>query len=233
MLEVKDLHAGYGGSAVLHGVNLRVDDGEAVVMLGPNGHGKTTLLKVISGMIKPSQGSVTFNGRELTTLPPDEIVGLGVTHIPQGDMPFPQMTVLENLQMGAYRGNVWANRSQALERVFALFPKLAERRTQMAKSLSGGERRMLALGRGLMGKPQILLIDEPSLGLAPLITEQVYGLIGEIKATGVSILLIDESANHVSDLAQRVYVMGGGHVVREGPAATILGDEALLAAYLG
>jgi branched-chain amino acid transport system ATP-binding protein len=233
MLQVSDLQAGYGGSQVLHGVSLHVQDGEAVVILGPNGHGKTTLLRAISGLIQPTGGRVELEGREITRLEPEAIVAAGVVHIPQGDLLFPEMTVLENLLMGAYRSDAWRERNTKAERVFALFPRLAERKKQLARSLSGGERRMLALGRGLMSKARIFMIDEPSLGLAPLVIEQVYETIREIRRTGLSILLVEENANHITGLADRVYLLEAGTLVREGTADELLQNEALLAAYLG
>ncbi len=233
MLTVNGLTAGYGGSQVLHGVSLHVAAGETVVVLGPNGHGKTTLLRAISGLLRPTAGTVELDGVNLTHLPTEAIVAAGVVHIPQGDLPFPEMTVLENLLVGAYRPEAWAERHERLERVFALFPRLAERRKQLARSLSGGERRMLALGRGLMSKARVLMIDEPSLGLAPLVIEQVYNTIHEIKRSGLSILLVDENADHVAGLADRMYLLEAGTLVREGPAEELLRDQALLAAYLG
>jgi branched-chain amino acid transport system ATP-binding protein len=233
MLQVSDLQAGYGGSQVLHSISLHVQDGEAVVILGPNGHGKTTLLRAISGLIQPTGGRVALEGREITRLEPEAIVAAGVIHIPQGDLLFPEMTVLENLLMGAYRSDAWRERNKKLEQVFALFPRLAERKKQLARSLSGGERRMLALGRGLMGKARIFMIDEPSLGLAPLVIEQVYETIREIRRTGLSILLVEENANRIAGLADRVYLLEAGTLVREGTADELLQNEALLAAYLG
>jgi branched-chain amino acid transport system ATP-binding protein len=233
MLTVSDLHAGYGGSEVLHTISLHVHEGEAVVVLGPNGHGKTTLLRAISGLIRPTSGAVMIGDKAIAGLPPEAIVAAGVTHIPQGDLVFPEMTVLENLLMGAYRALAWRERNTRIERVFGLFPRLAERKAQLARSLSGGERRMLALGRGLMGDAKILMIDEPSLGLAPLVIEQVYETIREIRESGMAILLMDENANHLEGLADRVYLLESGVLVREGTPAELLADEALLAAYLG
>ena len=234
MLKVVDLHAGYGGSEVLHSVSLQVGEGEAVVILGPNGHGKSTLLRAISGLIRPTAGRVELDGRVLSNLPPHEIVAAGVIHIPQGDLPFPELTVMENLLMGAYRSEAWQQRHQRLEQVFALFPVLAERRNQLARSLSGGERRMLALGRGLMGKARLLMIDEPSLGLAPFLIDNVYETIRAIKhKQGLAILLADENADHIAGFADRVYLLESGSLVREGTAEDMLRDEALLAAYLG
>jgi len=234
LLKVTDLKAGYGGSEVLHSISLFVNEGEAVVILGPNGHGKSTLLRAISGLIQPTGGSVEMDGRVISDLLPHDIVAAGVIHIPQGDLPFPDLTVMENLLMGAYRTEAWRERKQKLEQVFQLFPTLAERRNQLARSLSGGERRMLALGRGLMGKARILMIDEPSLGLAPFLIDDVYATIREInQKQGLAVLLADENADHIAGLANRVYLLEAGALVREGSAQELLKDEALLAAYLG
>lgn len=233
MLKVTDLHAGYGDSEVLHSLSLSVDEGEAVMVLGPNGHGKTTLLRTISGLLRPTAGAVEFNGKIISHLRAEEIVTEGVIHIPQGDLPFPEMTVLENLLMGAYLSEAWQERKRKLERVYELFPVLGERKNQLARSLSGGERRMLAVGRGLMGKAKILMIDEPSLGLAPLITENLYKTIQEINKSGLSILLVDENADHVEGLADRVYLLESGVLIKEGTAEEMLQDEVLLATYLG
>ncbi len=233
MLKVTDLVAGYAGSEVLHGLSLQVGDGESVVVLGPNGHGKTTLLRAISGLIRPSAGVIEFDGRVISNKSASEIVATGLVHIPQGDLPFPELTVMENLLMGAYRPEAWRERKQKLQQVFELFPVLAERPNQLARSLSGGERRMLALGRGLMGKAKLFMIDEPSLGLAPFLIENVYETIQNIKKTGLSILLVDENAEHVAGLADRVYLLEAGVLIKEGSAEEMLRDEALLEAYLG
>jgi branched-chain amino acid transport system ATP-binding protein len=233
MLEVRDLHAGYAGSEVLFGVSLRVDQGEGVVVLGPNGHGKTTLLRAISGLVRPTAGVVELDGELISDKRPDEIAAAGVIHIPQGDLLFPEMTVYENLVMGAYVKRAWRERQQRLSRVYQLFDWLPERKDQLARSLSGGERRMLALARGLMADARVLLIDEPSLGLAPVITEQIYASIRGIKESGLAILIADENANHLAALADRVYLLETGTFVREAPADRLLADEALLATYLG
>jgi branched-chain amino acid transport system ATP-binding protein len=233
MLKVKDLHAGYGGSEVLDSLSLQVDDGQAVVVLAPNGHGKTTLLRVISGLVRPTSGTVEFDGQVISKLRASEIVAAGVIHIPQGDLPFPELTVMENLLMGAYRPEAWRERKQKLEQVYELFPTLGERTNQLARSLSGGERRMLALGRGLMAKAKLLMIDEPSLGLAPFLIEKVYQAIREINESGMAILLADENADQIEGLADRVYLLESGTLVKEGSVEEMLRDEALLSAYLG
>src|SRR5947208_6668302 len=233
MLEVRGLVAGYGGGEVLHGIDLFVNEGEGVIVLGPNGHGKTTLLRAITGLLPPRAGQVLLDGKDITHWKAEAIAAAGVIHIPQGDLLFAEMTVTENLLMGAYHGPTWSERNARLGRVYELFPWLKERGGQLARSLSGGERRMLALGRGLMSKARLLLIDEPSLGLAPLVIEQVYETIHEIKRSGLSILLMDENADHVGGLADRMYLLEAGVLVREGPTDELLRDEALLAAYLG
>lgn len=233
MLKVTDLQAGYAGSEVLHAISMQVGDGECVVVLGPNGHGKTTLLRAISGLIRPTAGTVEFDGQTISNKNASAIVAAGVIHIPQGDLPFPELTVMDNLLMGAYRPDAWRERKQRLELVFELFPVLAERPNQLARSLSGGERRMLAIGRGLMSKARLLMIDEPSLGLAPFLIENVYETIRNIRKTGLAILLVDENADHIADLADRVYLLEAGTLIKQGRAEDMLRDEALLAAYLG
>jgi branched-chain amino acid transport system ATP-binding protein len=233
ILQVTGLHAGYAGSEVLHGIDLTVGEGEGVVVLGPNGHGKSTLLRAISGLLRPSAGTLEFDGEDITRRRADQIAAAGLVHIPQGDLLFPEMSVLENLLMGAYHREIWPERHDRLARVFDLFPWLRDRRSQLASSLSGGERRMLALGRGLMSRARLLLMDEPSLGLAPAIIEQIYESIRTVRESGLSLLLADENATHIADIADRVYLLETGVLVREAPAADLLGDEALLAAYLG
>jgi branched-chain amino acid transport system ATP-binding protein len=233
MLKVTDLQAGYAGSEVLHSLSMRVEDGESVVVLGPNGHGKTTLLRAISGLIRPTAGTVEFDGQVVSNKRASDIVASGIVHIPQGDLPFPELTVMENLLLGAYRPEAWRERKERLEQVFDLFPDLKARPKQLARSLSGGERRMLALGRGLMSKAKVLMIDEPSLGLAPFLIHNVYEAIRNIRKTGLSILLVDENADHIAGLADRVYLLEAGTLIKEGNADEMLRDKALMAAYLG
>jgi branched-chain amino acid transport system ATP-binding protein len=233
MLEVKGLVAGYGGGEVLHGIDLTVNEGEGVIVLGPNGHGKTTLLRAITGLMPVRAGSVIFDGKDITPWRADSIAAAGLVHIPQGDLLFPEMTVTENLLMGAYNRVTWAERSTRLGRVYELFPWLKERGAQLARTLSGGERRMLALGRGLMSKARLLVVDEPSLGLAPLATQQIYASIQKVKDGGLSLLIADENANHIAGLADRVYLLETGSLVRQGAADELLRDKALLESYLG
>ncbi|MDW8352256.1 MAG: ABC transporter ATP-binding protein [Anaerolineae bacterium] len=233
MLKVNDLHAGYDGSEVLHSLSLYVGDGESVVVLGPNGHGKTTLLRTISGLIRPTAGTIEFDGQVISNKDTSDIVAAGIIHIPQGDLPFPELTVKENLLLGAFRPEAWRERKRKLEQVYALFPVLKERSNQLARSLSGGERRMLALGRGLMSKARLLMIDEPSLGLAPFMIDKVYEAIMNIHKAGLSILLADENANHISGLADRVYLLEAGTLIAQGSVDEMLQNKALLSAYLG
>jgi branched-chain amino acid transport system ATP-binding protein len=233
LLLVDDLHAGYGGTEILRGISLRVDAGETVVVLGPNGHGKTTLLRAISGLVKPTGGRIELDGRPLTGRSPDSVVARGVVQIPQGDLLFGEMTVLDNLLMGAYRAASWSRRRERLDAVFAIFPRLGERRKQLARTLSGGERRMLGIGRGLMNDAKILLIDEPSLGLAPVVIADVYRQIQEIKQRDTTVLLVEESAGHVRGLADRVYVLESGRVVMDGETNDLLSREDLVRSYLG
>lgn len=233
LLDVVNVVAGYGGSEVLHGISLSIFARETVVILGPNGHGKTTLLRTISGLLPTRRGQITLDGKQVNGHAADAIAGQGLVHIPQGDLLFPEMTVLENLLMGAYRASAWTRRQERLDQILMFFPRLAERQKQLARTLSGGERRMLAIGRGLMGDARLLMVDEPSLGLAPVIIEDLYRRLGEIKASGLPILLVEESAAHVEELADRMYLLENGEIAREGTAREILADEAVLRSYLG
>ena len=233
ILTIEGLEAGYGGATVLHGIDLSVDDGEVVVVLGPNGHGKTTLLRAVSGLIAAKAGSLHFAGEDITGWSPDRIAEVGLIHIPQGDLPFGEMTVEDNLLMGAYVKAAWKQRRKRLDRVFEVLPLLKDRRSQLANSLSGGERRMLAIGRGLMAEVKLLMIDEPSLGLAPRMIDHIYEQINGIKQSGLAVLLADENVDHIERLADRVLLLESGQFIREGPASELLADEALLSAYLG
>ncbi len=233
MLRLEGVCAGYGTVGVLHDVTLRVDAGEVVTMIGCNGAGKSTTLKCVSGLIRAGAGRIVFEDRDITRAPEHEIVAMGLVQVPEGRRVFPKMTVAENLDMGAYTRRDAAGIRADLDRVFALFPVLAERRRQTAGTLSGGEQQMLTVGRELMAKPRLLLLDEPSLGLAPLIVAQIFRVIAELAASGVTILLVEQNAQAALHLAQRGYVMETGRITLEGPSAQLLADENVRTAYLG
>ncbi len=233
LLELRDISAGYGVQQVLRGVSMEASEGELVTLIGPNGHGKTTLLRCISGLVRLTHGGIDFEGARLDGLEVHRIVKRGIVHVPQGDMIFPDMTVLDNLLMGAYLPSARAEVDERLEGIFELLPALAERRGQVSSTLSGGERRMLGIGRGLMTGGRILLIDEPSLGLAPLAIEQIYEVIANLKQRGRTILLVEENAERVLDLADRIYLLDDGRIVWQGAAEELADQEEILEAYLG
>ena len=233
MLEIENLSAGYGNQRVLHGVSLSLGDGQLVSVLGPNGHGKTTLLRCISGIVHPATGHIRLDREEIGGLRIDQIVHRGVVHIPQGDLIFPQMSVLENLLMGAYLETNPATTKQRLDQVYGLLPHLRERQQQIANTLSGGERRMLAIGRGLMIGGKTLLIDEPSLGLAPLAIDLIYQVLTNLKAEGRSILLVEENASRVADVADLAYLLDDGRIVWQGLAQQMWDNAELIETYLG
>jgi len=232
LLEVSELRAGYGQVNVLHEVALAVDQGEIVVVLGANGAGKTTTIRAISGTI-PRAGTVTFAGRSIVGSSAEAIVRTGIAQVPQGRGTFPELSVLDNLRIGAYTrrdGGV----GDDVERWFATFPRLAERRDQRAGSLSGGEQQMLAIARALMSRPTLLLCDEPSLGLAPIIVQEMFQIIDSLsKQEGIAVLLVEQNANLAMDIAQRVYLLETGRIVASGDAATISADDSIRKAYLG
>jgi branched-chain amino acid transport system ATP-binding protein len=231
LLTIEGLHVSYGRIEALRGVTLDVDDGEIVTLLGANGAGKTTTLRTVSGLLHPTAGAVTFDGQRIDGLKAHEIVALGISHVPEGRRVFPRMTVIENLKMGAYlrRGSL----TDDLERVFTLFPVLKDRRTQDGGTLSGGEQQMLAIGRALMGKPRLLLLDEPSMGLAPLIVTRIFEILGEINTQGTTILLVEQNAAQALQLAGRGYVLETGAVVLNDTADALLSDDRVRSAYLG
>lgn len=233
MLDIDNVNTYYGELQVLRDVSLEVKDGEIVVVLGPNGHGKSTLLKTICGLLPPASGSIRFNGKEITNLPTQKIVEMGVIYIAEERHLFREMTVLENLKLGAYNRNARGKESENLEYVFELFPKLRKLRNQVASTLSGGEARMLAIGRGLMSSGKFLAIDEPSIGLAPFLRTEVFKTIGEIKRIGVDILLVEQIIAEASDLADRVYVLEDGRVVFEGDKNAVLENEVVREVFLG
>lgn len=233
MLEVTGLTAGYGKATALHDIALRVDSGEIVAILGPNGAGKTTLVNAIARVLRPMGGSVVFDGADLTSIPPFEVIARGVALVPEGRRIFPKMTVVENLDLGAYAATARPERDSNLDWVHEIFPRLAERHNQEAGTLSGGEQQMLAIGRALMSKPKLLLLDEPSLGLAPIIVQGIFEVLAEINQAGVSILLVEQNAVEALDLAGRGYVLEEGRIVGEDSADALRNDERLRKAYLG
>jgi branched-chain amino acid transport system ATP-binding protein len=233
MLQVNELRCGYGPTSVIDGMDLEVPEGGFVVVIGPNGHGKTTLLRAISGLLPARSGTIRFRGDDITGQRPESIVKRGLVHIPQGDLLFTDMTVEENLLLGGFSHPERRTRSSRLAEVFDLFPRLAERKSQRARTLSGGERRMLALGRGLMSHAEMLMIDEPSLGLAPVLVDEVYNRIATIARGGQTILLVEENFAHVKELADTVVLMENGTVVKRGSVEEVLNDRAVVETYLG
>ncbi len=232
LLEVSDLRARYGAIEALKGVSLTVDEGEIVTLIGSNGAGKSTTLRSISGLTPASAGKITFSGQNITRVPAHEIVGYGIALSPEGRHCFPRMTVRENLDLGAHRRR-GTEIADDLERVFGLFPRLQERERQKAGTMSGGEQQMLAIGRALMARPKLLMLDEPSMGIAPILVQRIYETIGEINRTGVTILLVEQNANYALDISQRGYVLETGRVVLANESASLRNDPEVQRAYLG
>ena len=233
MLEVSAVSAAYGSVRAVSDVSISVGEGEAVGLLGANGAGKSTTLRAISGLLRLTSGSITFAGTNVASLPPYEVTKLGIAHVPEGRQVFPEMTVLENLEIGAYIPSAKADRRATLDLVLGIFPVLAERRKQLAGTLSGGEQQMLAVGRGLMLKPRLLMLDEPSLGLAPVITDVTFEKIREIHAMGTAILLVEQNVSRALSLVQRAYVLESGKVVLHGTSTQLAENKQVQAAYLG
>jgi ABC-type branched-subunit amino acid transport system ATPase component len=231
MLKVEDIVVRYGAISALKGVTFHVNEGEIVALLGANGAGKTTTQRTVSGMLRPALGSITYEGQPISGIPAHELIGLGICHVPEGRHVFPRMSVAENLEMGAYRFK--QTDQEDLGRVLTLFPLLKERLKQIAGTLSGGEQQMLAIGRALMGKPRLILLDEPSMGLAPMIVSQIFEIIGEINRQGVTVLLVEQNAAQALALADRGYVLETGEIVLEGGGGELLADDRVRAAYLG
>ena len=232
MLEVRDLHVSYGGIRALKGVSLDVRQGEIVTIIGANGAGKSTLLNAVSGFLKPLQGEILYNGKKLAKRP-DLVVKSGICHVPEGRLIFANLTVIDNLALGAYLRRDMKAVREDMEKVFALFPRLKEREQQMAGTLSGGEQQMLAMGRALMTNGELVLMDEPSLGLAPLLVQTVFDIIVQIRAMGKTILLVEQNAFKALAVADRAYVLEQGRIVQSGQASIIAKDPAIRAAYLG
>ena len=233
MLALAAVTAGYGPFTALWDVSLRVEAGEAVAVVGPNGAGKTTLLRAISGLIAPRAGSVVFEGAELAGHPPYDIVAHGIAHVPEGRRLFPQLTVAENLKMGAYLPSARARFRESLERVYGLFPALAERHRQRAGSLSGGEQQMLAVGRALMSRPKLILLDEPSMGLAPVLVLRLFDLIRRVREEGYTILVVEQNVRQVLKLVDRAYLLEVGRIKMEGRAADLAEQDFVRKAYVG
>ena len=233
MLELHDVHVAYGNIRALRGVSLRVAEGELVALIGANGAGKTTTLRTISGLLRPTQGTITFEGTEIQRAATDRIVSLGISHCPEGRRIFAGLTVRENLVMGAVSRGDQTAVSADMEMVFGLFPLLKERLKQAGGTLSGGEQQMLAIGRALMSRPRLLLLDEPSLGLAPQMVERIFETIEELKRQGRTILLVEQNVHHALDIADRAYVMETGRITLEGPAPVLRHDPLVEQSYLG
>ena len=231
LLELSDVTVRYESTPALRGVSVTVEEGEIVTLLGANGAGKTTTLRAISGLVRPSSGSLRFEGHDLSVLAPHQVVALGIGHAPEGRRIFPRMSVVENLEMGAYqkRGNL----AKDMQRVFDLFPELTDRRRQIGGTLSGGEQQMLSIGRALMSEPRLLLLDEPSMGLAPMVVSRIFEVIKGISDRGVTILVVEQNAAKALALAQRGYVLETGSIAMSGPADVLIRDPKVRAAYLG
>jgi branched-chain amino acid transport system ATP-binding protein len=232
LLEIHDLYAGYGDTEVLRGIDLSVANGEIVAVLGSNGVGKSTLNRTISGIVRARAGAIRFDGAAIERERPAAIVARGLIHVPEGRRIFPNLSVGENLDLGSYR-RAAARRAANRDRVFAIFPRLFERRTQRAGTLSGGEQQMLAIGRGLMAEPRLLILDEPSLGLSPILVEELFALIARIHADGVAVLLVEQNVVQSLEIAGRAYILAEGQCVMSGPSADIGADPKLKRAYLG
>ena len=233
LLTLSDIRVRYGSVEVLHGINLRVEEGEIVTILGANGAGKSTTLLTISGLVRPSSGEIVFDGKALLKIPSHEVVNLGIAQSPEGRRVFGPMTVLENLRLGAFSVRDEQTAARTLEWIFELFPRLYERRQQLAGTLSGGEQQMLAIGRALMAQPRLLLLDEPSLGLAPLLVRSIFETVRSINERGVTVLIVEQNARAALKLATRGYVLEVGNMVKEGRADELLADTSVRKAYLG
>jgi branched-chain amino acid transport system ATP-binding protein len=234
LLEIKDLKVSYGKIEAIKGISLHVKQGEIVTLVGANGAGKTTLLKTISGILKPSQGVINFEGNDIQSIEPHNRVLEGLCQAPEGRGIFPGMTVLENLEMGKFSRKNWKNElAEDLEKIYSLFPRLKERQNQAGGTLSGGEQQMLSIGRALMSRPRLLLLDEPSMGLAPKFIQQIFSIIREIQAQGVSILLVEQNAAQALSCANRAYILETGNIIKEGSGKDLLNDDAVKKAYLG
>lgn len=233
MLEVKDLNVYYGMIQALKGISFEVNEGEVIALIGANGAGKTTTLHTVTGLHPAKSGSVIFDGRDLTKIAPHKIVAMGMAHVPEGRRVFAELSVYENLKMGAYTRTSKSEIEESLTNVYDRFPRLKERRNQMAGTLSGGEQQMLAMGRALMSKPKIILMDEPSMGLSPILVNEIFDIIQSVSKSGTTVLLVEQNAKKALSIADRAYVLETGRIVTEGKASELLEDDAIRKAYLG
>lgn len=233
MLEIKDLEVFYGVIQAIKGISFEVNEGEVVALIGANGAGKTTILQTVTGLLSPKKGSILFEGQELTKIPAHKIVSLGMAHVPEGRRVFAQFTVYQNLLMGAYTRKDKNEIEASLAAVYKRFPRLEERKNQIAGTLSGGEQQMLAMGRALMSKPRIILMDEPSMGLSPILVNEIFDIIQSVSASGTTVLLVEQNAKKALSIADRAYVLETGKIVQEGKAEALLNDDSIKKAYLG
>ena len=233
LLEIKDLEVSYGIIKAIKGISFDVNEGEVIALIGANGAGKTTILHTITGLITADRGTVQFEGKEITKVPAHKIVGMGMAHVPEGRRVFANLTVLQNMKMGAYTRKDKNEIEQTLETVYTRFPRLKERQNQMAGTLSGGEQQMLAMGRALMSHPKIILMDEPSMGLSPIFVNEIFDIIQSVSASGTTVLLVEQNARKALSIADRAYVLETGNVVLEGKADELLHNDAIKKAYLG
>lgn len=233
LLEIKDLEVNYGVIKAIKGVSFDVNEGEIIALIGANGAGKTTILHTITGLIQAKKGSIVFDGKELTKTPPHKIVSMGMAHVPEGRRIFQQLSVLENLKLGAYTRKDKSEIASTLKMVYERFPRLEERKNQVAGTLSGGEQQMLAMGRALMSKPRIILMDEPSMGLSPLLVSEIFDIIKVINESGTTVLLVEQNAKKALSIADRAYVLETGKITLSGDAKDLINDESVRKAYLG
>lgn len=233
MLEVKNLEVHYGVIRALKGISFEVNQGEVIALIGANGAGKTTTLQTITGMLKPTSGEIVFEGQDIAKIPGHKIVSMGMAHVPEGRRVFAELSVYENLRMGAYTRKDKKEIEDSLQRVYKSFPRLEERKNQLAGTLSGGEQQMLAMGRALMSKPSIILMDEPSMGLSPIFVEEIFNIIREISASGTTVLLVEQNAKKALAIADRAYVLETGNIVLSGDAKDMMNNDSIKKAYLG
>ncbi len=233
LLEIRDIEVFYGVIQAIKGISFDVNEGEVIALIGANGAGKTTILHTITGLLQPKNGSIVFDGKDITKVPAHKIVAMGMAHVPEGRRVFSQLSVYENLKMGAYTRKDKAEIEESLEMVYGKFPRLEERKNQLAGTLSGGEQQMLAMGRALMSHPKIVLMDEPSMGLSPIFVEEIFKIIEEVSASGTTVLLVEQNAKKALGIANRAYVLETGNIVLDGDATELMNNETVKKAYLG